>query len=91
MAIKKSWRINWYKHESYKEESMDLDSLRCYFSTLRYFEKSAYTPAKWDSMRKAELLINRPVYYRSDGAISHWKEALNGYISPQKDIKLLVF
>lgn len=50
---------------------MDLDSLRCYFSTLRYFEKSAYTPAKWDSMRKAELLINRPVYYRSDGAISH--------------------
>ena len=50
---------------SHKEEPM-ADSLRHYFSTLMYIEKSAYTRTQWDSMLVADLQSGRPTYYRDD-------------------------
>ena len=53
-----------YSHK--EEEPMDVDSLRHYFSTLRYIKKSSYTRTQWDSMLVADLQSGRPTYYRDD-------------------------
>ena len=41
------------------------------FSSIRYVQKSDYTDADWDNLIQAELIANRPVYYRGDGSLSH--------------------
>jgi hypothetical protein len=41
------------------------------FSTIKYVLKSDYTDTDWHNLIQAELIANRPVYYRGDGSLSH--------------------
>lgn len=41
------------------------------YSSIQFIGKINYTATQWDNLIQAELLANRPVYYRGDGVGSH--------------------